>query len=333
MLKTVVVPLLPFAEVFELGVACEVFGYDRSDDGLPVYDFSLVAATPEPVSTRFGYHIDVPFDLDRLDHADLILVPAGGFGPFDDTATDTVAAAGAADLAPFESKLRDAVARGARVASLCTGAFVLGGAGLLDDRRCTTHWRHAAALATRFPNAKVDRNVLYVDDDGVATSAGTAAGIDLCLHIVREEQGSAVANTIARRMVVPPHRDGGQAQYVSAPVPECTSDTLAPLIDWITANIRSDLTVDVLAAQVSMSPRTFARRFQAETGTTPARWIADQRVLAAQRLLEGTEMSVDGVADAVGFGSAAVLRQHFVRLRHTTPQTYRRAFRTAGTHV
>lgn len=332
MLSKVVVPLLPLTEAFELGVACEVFGFDRSDEGLPVYDFSLVAAVPDPIRTRFGYTIDVPHDLDRLDDADLIIVPAGGTS----VTFDGSFACGTEhtyDLEPLLGKLRAAIARGARVASLCTGAFVLGEAGLLDGRRCTTHWRHADALAARYPDAAVDPNVLYVDDDRVLTSAGTAAGIDLCLHIVRSAQGSAVANGIARRMVVPPHRDGGQAQYVAVPVPVCDSETLAPLIDWITENIRLDLTVEVLAAEVSMSPRTFARRFQAETGTTPARWISDQRVLAAQRLLESTDLSIDAVAESVGFGSAAVLRQHFVRLRRTTPQAYRRTFRAAPVPV
>ncbi|MBY6367890.1 GlxA family transcriptional regulator [Rhodococcoides corynebacterioides] len=335
MLTKVVLPLLPLTEAFELGVACEVFGFDRSDEGLPVYDFSLIAAVPEPIRTRFGYSIDVPYDLDRLDDADLIVVPAGGTATTADGSyvCGTGNGSDLGDLEPLAEKLRAAVARGTRVASLCTGAFVLGAAGLLDGRRCTTHWRHAAQLAERFPAATVDSNVLYVQDDNVYTSAGTAAGIDLCLHIVRSAQGAAVANGIARRMVVPPHRDGGQAQYVAVPVPECDSDTLAPLIDWIAENLREDLSVDVLAARVSMSSRTFARRFQAETGTTPARWISDQRVLEAQRLLESTDLSVDAVADSVGFGSAAVLRQHFLRLRRTTPQSYRRTFRAVPVSV
>ncbi|WP_420750469.1 GlxA family transcriptional regulator [Rhodococcus sp. O3] len=330
MLKTVVVPLLPRIEAFELGVACEVFGFDRSDDGLPTYDFTLIRGTPLPVTTRFGYSIDVPYDLDLLDAADLIIVPAGGTGvaspqdqsyvcgPDDDTW----------DLEPLFEKLRAAVERGARVASMCTGAFTLAAAGLLDGRPCTTHWKHAARLAEMYPAAKVDPDVLYVDDGAVLTSAGTAAGIDLCLHIVRTEQGAHVANTIARRMVVPPHRDGGQAQYVAMPLPECKSETLAPLLDWMTENLDRELPVAVLAEKAHMSARTFARRFTAETGTTPARWLRDQRVHAAQQLLENTDLPVDVIADRVGFGTAAVLRQHFLRARHTTPQAYRRTFRT-----
>ncbi|WP_245813807.1 GlxA family transcriptional regulator [Rhodococcus marinonascens] len=306
---------MPLTEAFELGVACEVFGFDRSDDGLPTYDFSLVAGAPEPIRTRFGYGIDVPYDLDRLDDADLVIIPAGGTFAEDPC------------MDPLLEKLREVVDRGTKVASLCTGAFVLGAAGLLDGRKCTTHWKHSERLAECHPAATVDPNVLYVDDDPVLTSAGTAAGIDLCLHIVRKEQGSAVANGIARRMVVPPHRDGGQAQYVAMPLPTASIDTLGPVLDWMTEHLTLDLSVTALAAKANVSPRTFARRFQAETGTTPARWLGDQRVLAAQHLLENSDLPVDVIAERVGFGGGAVLRQHFLRLRHTTPQAYRRAFR------
>lgn len=328
MLKRVVVPLLPLTEQFEMGVACEVFGFDRSDEGLPTYDFSLIAGVAEPIRSRFGYTIDVPYDLSQLDHADLIVIPAGGTH----LAPDGSALCNAElddTLEPLLDKLRAAVARGAKVASLCNGAFLLGKAGLLDGRRCTTHWRHSDRLAAEYPLAEVDRNVLYVDDGNVLTSAGTAAGIDLCLHIVRREQGSVVANGIARRMVVPPHRDGGQAQFVTTPLPSVEVDTLAPLLDWMTENLHTELSVQTLSARVNMSARTFARRFQAETGTTPARWLNDQRVLAAQQLLENSDLSMDVIAERVGFGNAAVLRQHFVRLRCTTPNSYRRTFRAA----
>ena len=328
MLKRVVVPLLPLTEQFEMGVACEVFGFDRSDEGLPTYDFSLIAGVAEPIRSRFGYTIDVPYDLSQLDHADLIVIPAGGTH----LAPDGSALCNAElddTLEPLLDKLRAAVARGANVASLCNGAFLLGKAGLLDGRRCTTHWRHSDRLAAEYPLAEVDRNVLYVDDGNVLTSAGTAAGIDLCLHIVRKEQGSVVANGIARRMVVPPHRDGGQAQFVTTPLPSVEVDTLAPLLDWMTENLHTELSVQTLSARVNMSARTFARRFQAETGTTPARWLNDQRVLAAQQLLENSDLSMDVIAERVGFGNAAVLRQHFVRLRCTTPNSYRRTFRAA----
>lgn len=332
MLKRVVVPLLPLTEQFELGVACEVFGFDRSDEGLPTYDFSLIAGVDEPIRSRFGYTIDVPYDLDQLDEADLIVVPAGGTY----TSVDGTYLCNAdydASIEPLLAKLRAAVARGAMVASLCNGAFLLGKAGLLDGRRCTTHWRHSERLAAEYPLADVDCDVLYVDDGAVLTSAGTAAGIDLCLHIVRREQGSTVANGIARRMVVPPHRDGGQAQFVTTPLPTTKVETLAPLLDWMTENLDAEMTVQKLSARVNMSARTFARRFQAETGTTPARWLNDQRVLAAQQLLENSDMSMDVIAEKVGFGNAAVLRQHFVRVRRTTPNSYRRTFRSEPARV
>jgi transcriptional regulator GlxA family with amidase domain len=219
------------------------------------------------------------------------------------------------------------VERGARVLSVCSGAFVLGAAGLLDDRRCTTHWMHVEQLAQEFPRAKVDRDVLYVEDGLVLTSAGTAAGIDLCLHLVREEQGASVANAVARRMVVPPHRDGGQAQFVESPVPEPDrGDPLEEVLVWATANLQRDLTVESLAALAHMSPRTFARRFRAETGTTPHRWITGQRVAFAQRLLEETDETVDAVAARTGFGSSANLRHHFSERLRTTPQAYRATF-------
>ena len=222
--------------------------------------------------------------------------------------------------------LRQAHARGAWVLSVCSGAFALGHAGLLDDRDCTTHWRHAADLQERFPKARVEPNVLYVEDEGIVTSAGTAAGIDACLHLVRTEQGAAVANGIARRMVVPPHREGGQAQYIPVPVPVCTSDSLAPLLDWIMDHLAEDLSVERLAAQVHQSPRTFARRFRAEVGTTPHRFVTAQRVADAEVLLETGDESVDRIAERVGFGTAAVLRHHFARTRRTSPLAYRRAF-------
>lgn len=328
MLKKVVAVLLPLTEQFELGVACEVFGFDRSDEGLPTYDFSLIAGVPDTIRTRVGYTIDVPHDLDRLDSADLIIVPAGGTESADD-GSYVCGSKYSPSIEPLLDKLRAAVDRGTLVASLCNGAFVLGAAGLLDGRRCTTHWRHSASLAAKYPLAQVDPNVLYVDDGNVLTSAGTAAGIDLCLHIVRKYQGSVVANGIARRMVVPPHRDGGQAQFVTSPLPAIRTETLAPLLDWMTENLDSELTIGRLAARVNMSARTFARKFAAETGTTPARWLNDQRVLAAQQLLENSDLSMDSIAEVVGFGNAAALRQHFVRLRCTTPNSYRRTFRAA----
>jgi transcriptional regulator GlxA family with amidase domain len=226
--------------------------------------------------------------------------------------------------------LRRAVARGARVMSVCTGAFVLAAAGLLDGRRATTHWRYASLLAERYPQVTVDPNVLYIDDGSVLTSAGTAAGIDLCLHIVRVEQGAAVANAIARRMVVPPHRDGGQAQYIETPVmPHDRGNTFNNVLAWAQAHLDQPLTVAQLAARAHMSPRTFARQFVAVTGTTPYRWLVSQRVAMAQRLLEQTDHAVEEVAQKTGFGTAAMLRRHFGLHRGTSPQLYRRSFHNA----
>ena len=211
--------------------------------------------------------------------------------------------------------------------SVCSGAFILGEAGLLDGRRCTTHWRNAEELARRYPAAKVDPDVLYVDDDPVITSAGTAAGIDACLYLVRKEQGSRVANGIARRMVVPPHRDGGQAQYVDQPVAAFCDGTLRDLLEWLRAHLDQPLTVRQLAARANMSERTFARRFVQDTGTTPQRWLIGQRILLAQQLLEESDETVDAIADRTGFGNATALRHHFRAWRGTTPNAYRRLFR------
>lgn len=223
--------------------------------------------------------------------------------------------------------LRRTVARGARVLSVCSGAFVLGAAGLLDGRRCTTHWRHADELARRYPEARVEPDVLYVDEGPVITSAGTAAGIDAALHLVRQAHGPAVANAIARRMVVPPHRDGGQAQYVKRPLPRTRCDTVGETLAWMEHHLDQELTVEQLADRTHMSPRTFARRFQQETGTTPYRWLLRQRVLLAQHLLETSDETMDMIAGRTGFGNAAALRHQFVRSLGTTPNAYRRTFR------
>jgi transcriptional regulator GlxA family with amidase domain len=308
---------------FELGVVCEVFGMDRRDDGLPCYDFAVVAGEPGPLRSTGGLSLQTPYGLDRLEEADLILVPAAGEG--------TPRGCGAGDVPEaLLAQLRAAVARGARVLSVCTGVFVLGAAGLLDGRRCTTHWRHAAELARRHPSALVDPDVLYVDSGSVITSAGTAAGIDACLYLVRKEHGSRVANALARRMVVPPHRDGGQAQFVERPVGDCTAGTLTEVITWMTEHLDEQVTVAGLADRAHMSARTFARRFVQETGTTPLRWLTGQRVLFAQQLLEDGDDSVDRIAELAGFGNATAFRHHFRIWRGTTPQAYRRTFRTGG---
>jgi transcriptional regulator GlxA family with amidase domain len=320
MLKDIAVVVLDGFSPFELAVPCEVFGSDRTDEGLPGYDFAVVAGERGPLRSDVGFTLHTAFGLDRLDSADLVVVPATG----DERRTRD-------DWPqPLLAALQRTVARGGRVLSVCTGAFVLGAAGLLDGRACTTHWRHARLLASMYPAAKVDSSVLYVDADPVITSAGTAAGIDACLHLVRREQGSRVANAIARRMVVPPHRDGGQAQYVERPVGEFACDTLAEVLEWMERNLDKQLSVTQLASLASMSPRTFARRFVQETGTTPQRWLTGQRILLAQQLLEETDETIDVIAERAGFGNSTAFRHHFRIWRNTTPNAYRHLFRQAG---
>jgi transcriptional regulator GlxA family with amidase domain len=312
MLTDVAVLVWDEVAMFELGVLCEAFGVDRSDDGLPVLDFAVCGLEPGTVRTSLGFDLEVLHGLDRVATADLVCVPAMGTrGPVP---------------VPVVRALHDAVARGARVLSVCTGAFALGEAGLLDGREATTHWKHTDELAARFPLARVVPEVLYVDAGPVVTSAGSAAGLDAALHIWREEYGAAAASTVARRMVVAPQRPGGQAQFISRPVPECTSDSLAPLLEWIEGHLGEELSVDLLARQTHMSARTFARRFKEETGTTPYGWILAQRVHAAQALLEQSDRSVEWIASEVGFGNAATLRHHFTRVRGVSPQQYRRTF-------
>jgi transcriptional regulator GlxA family with amidase domain len=319
MLRNVAVVVLDQFTPFELGVVCEVFGVDRSDDGLPGYDFEVVAGEPGPIRAEAGFAIQAPYRLGRLEEADLVAVTA--------VANARVGPGAPPFPEPLLATLRRCADQGTRLLSVCTGAFILGAAGLLDDRRCTTHWRSSARLARQYPRAKVDPDVLYVDDDPVITSAGTAAGIDACLYLVRREQGSRVANGIARRMVVPPHRDGGQAQYVERPLAEPDCDTMQDILAWMAGHLAEPLTVDHLAARALMSARTFARRFVAETGTTPQRWLTGQRILLAQQLLEETGDTVDEVAARAGFGNAAALRHHFRAWRSTTPLAYRRVFR------
>ncbi|MGW0941596.1 helix-turn-helix domain-containing protein [Streptomyces sp. NPDC002623] len=316
MLKNVVAVLLDGVHPFELGVLCEVFGLDRSDGGLPAYDFAVVSAEGPVLSTHVGgLTVSTPYGLDRLEEADLIAVPASDANVEREYPPELLAA------------LRRGVDRGARVLSVCSGVFVLGAAGLLDGRRCAAHWRHADLLARRYPRTTVEPDVLYVDEDPVITSAGTAAGIDACLHLVRKEQGPEVANGIARRMVVPPHRDGGQAQYVARPLPRSACDTVGGVLVWMEAHLDQEITVEQLAERAHMSPRTFARRFQQETGTTPYRWLLRQRVLLAQHLLEATDETVDAIAWRAGFGTAGALRHQFVQALGTTPNAYRRTFR------
>jgi transcriptional regulator GlxA family with amidase domain len=332
-LRNVAVVLVNGFLPFEFGTICEVFGVDRTDDGLPSYDFAVVAGEPPPLRASLDFTVSPSCGLERLAEADLIALPAVGDGRLGLKAGRLAGPPAGAAAFPEDllEALRQAVSRGAKVLSVCSGAFILGEAGLLDGRRCTTHWRHAAELARRYPEAKVDPDVLYVDDDPVITSAGTAAGIDACLYLVRKEQGSRVANGIARRMVVPPHRDGGQAQYVVQPVAPFCDGSLRDLLEWLRGHLDQTLTVRQLAARANMSERTFARRFVQDTGTTPQRWLIGQRILLAQQLLEESDETVDAIADRAGFGNATALRHHFRAWCGTTPNAYRRLFR--GDHA
>lgn len=266
-----------------------------------------------PVRTSVGASVVPDHDLSALAGVDLVAVPAISVGE-QGYPPDALAA------------LRAAADAGSIILTVCSGAFVAGAAGLLDGRACTTHWLHADELAALYPTARVDRNVLYVDDGNLITSAGTAAGIDACLHLVRRELGSAVTNVIARRMVVPPQRDGGQRQFIDQPIPVRCSEGFAPQLDWILQNLDKVHTVATLARRASMSARTFARRFVEETGTTPMQWVTDQRVLYARRLLEESDLEIDRVAERAGFGTAALLRHHFRRVIGVTPSDYRRRF-------
>lgn len=316
MLHNIAVLALPGVAPFELGVVCEVFGIDRSDVGLPAFDFAVVSEGAAPVASSSGFTITPEHGLERAAQADLVCVPAAD--------SDREVSGAVKDV------LHQTIARGGRIMSVCSGAFTLAAAGLLDDRPCTTHWFHVEEFQRRFPRAQVVPDVLYVDDGPIITSAGSAAGIDACLHVVRQELGAAVANGIARRMVVPAYREGGQAQYIERPVPDTESVAFGPLLDWMTENIDIEVSVDALAARAHMSPRTFARRFKAETGSTPHAWLTQQRVQHAERLLEESDEPIERVALLCGFGSATLLRHHFMRQRGTTPQAFRRAFRDCG---
>ncbi|WP_112266296.1 GlxA family transcriptional regulator [Lentzea terrae] len=294
---------------FELTATYEIFTAPQLD-----YEVKVCGERPVRVG-RFTLEPDLA--LDQLERADTVIVPA------------------IADVdQPIDEELVQAVKaahkRGARIVSLCTGAFVLAEAGLLDGLRATTHWAHTDVLAERYPKIQVDPDVLYVDNGQVLTSAGKAAAIDLSLHLIRSDHGTATANTAARRLVVPPHRDGGQAQFVLAPVPSEEGHPLTELFAWASKRLDQPLTVEDLARQANLSSRHLARLFKAVTGTTPLQWLHTQRIRRAQELLEMTDDSVDLIAEASGMGTATTLRRHFHRTVGVPPDTYRRTFRPVG---
>lgn len=299
--------------IFEASVPCEVFGIDRPDLASPWYRFSVVGVGEEPVRIGPSFHLTPTADTDALARADTVVVPA-------------CANVHDEQPAPLVDAVRAAHERGARLVSICSGAFVLAAAGVLDGRRVTTHWMHAAELERRFPAVRVDADVLYVDDGDIITSAGTAAGIDACLHVVRVDHGAAVAAELARRLVTPPHRQGGQAQYTRGPA-VVEDGWLAPLLEWVDARLGSPLTVAELAARAGVSARTLERRFTATFGRSPLHWLVQQRVRRAQALLETTDQPVEAVATSCGFGTATNMRAHFKRHAGVSPAAYRRTFR------
>jgi AraC family transcriptional activator FtrA len=303
--------------LFELGVACDVFGTDiTTAAGAPLYRRRICGPAPS-VTTDAGFRMEVPDGLDVLEAAQTVVVaPAENADPLP---------------GPVLEALRQARPRGQRVLSLCTGAFVLAAAGLLDGRSATTHWSECAELARRYPRVRVDPGVLYVDEGDVLTAAGSAASVDLCLHVVERDYGAEVAARVARDLVVPLYRAGGQAQYIESPVrlPD-HGDLFADTVDWLRTHLAETVTVADLAERSAMSSRTFARRFLASTGTTPLAWLTRERLRCARRLLETSDAPVDLVARESGFGSPDNLRKHFARTLRTTPQAYRRTFRTTS---
>ena len=305
---------LPSVVPFDLGVPVQVFGYRRDDLGARRYRAVVCGARRGRVPTSGGFDLTVAHGLEALADADTIVVPG-----IDDLALPIARAATRA--------LAEAHARGARVVSICTGAFVLAAAGLLDGRSATTHWLDAPAFRERFPRVALDPDVLYVDEGSVLTSAGIASGIDLCLHVVRRDHGAAVANAVARRLVVAPHRSGGQAQFVAQPVAAPSGAALEHTRSWLLARLDEPVTVARMAEHAGVPLRTFARRFRAETGASPLHWLLRQRLLAARQLLEESDLPVARVAERCGMGSAVSLRAHFRRELGTSPLAYRRAFR------
>ncbi len=303
---------------FEFGVTVEVFGLPRPELGPDWYRFAVAALDPGPLRAMGGIRVMVDGGLELLDQARTVIIP-GWRG-----AREPVPAA-------LTAALKRADARGARILSICSGAFVLAAAGLLNGRRATTHWRYAATLGDLYPDIRVAADVLYVDEGNILTSAGSAAGIDLCLHLVRRDFGPDAANSVARRLVVQPHREGGQAQFIEAPVPTAREGArLGPLLDHLRQRLDEEHTLASMADRAGMSLRTFLRRFSALTGTTPGEWLLAERLTRARALLESGEAAVEEVALRAGFGSAATLRHHFRQRLGLSPASYRARFRRSA---
>ena len=300
---------------FELGCVVEVFGLPRPELDVTWYELQVCAETAGPLRAVGGFTLAAEHGMEEFVAADTVIVPA-------------VADVHGEVSAQLVRALRSAYERGARVVSICSGAFALAAAGLLDGREATTHWRYADLLAERFSRVKVNADVLYVDDGRVLTSAGSAAGLDLCLHLVRQDHGSTIANAVARRLVLPPHRDGGQAQFIEAAVrPVGQDDAVARSLEWALGHLSEPIAIADLAAVARMSTRSYLRHFARATGTTPLRWLITQRIAAARPLLESTDAPVEQVGAAVGFADSATFRHHFAHAVGTSPSAYRRTFR------
>ncbi|MEV6428758.1 helix-turn-helix domain-containing protein [Nocardia sp. NPDC051463] len=321
--RTVALAVAPGAlhpwDLYELGVVASIFGTPQPDLSDSWYELKVCAVTPEqhaqPIG--FGTYLRAEHGLADLLAADTVIVPS--------VAHDFVTAE--REIPP---ELVDALAaahrRGARMVALCDGIFALAAAGILDGRRATVHWEHAEVLSRRYPDIEVNESVLYVDDGDVLTSAGMAAALDLCLHLVRRDFGAVIANRLARRMVIPPHRSGGQAQFVELSIPPRADDGIGPVLQWAIANLDQPLTVDTLAAKANMSPRTFFRHVQQATGATPMQWLLGQRLSHAQSLLESSDFGIDRISSMSGLGTAANLRRHFAGVIGVSPAEYRRTF-------
>ena len=310
--------LLPF----ELGIPHRIFGRPRDAEGRLLYEVVTCSVRPPgPVDTDADFAIQVPNGPEALATADTVIVPASyELGPVFEEGVLTP------ELAAAFARIRP----GTRLASICTGVYVLAAAGLLDGRPATTHWADAERFQQLFPRIEVDADVLFIDDGDVLTSAGVAAGLDLCLHMVRRDHGTAVANDVARRTVVPPHRDGGQAQYIQRPVPEPKLATTTAARAWALGRLHEPIQLRDMAEQETMSVRTFTRRFREEVGVSPGQWLTQQRVERARHLLESSDLSVDQVAQEAGFGTAQSMRQHLQTALGVTPTSYRRTFRACG---
>jgi AraC family transcriptional activator FtrA len=315
MQRTVSVLAYEGMSAFETGITTEVFGLRWPDIDEQWYEFTLCTEGSRQVSVLGGATLSTPHGLDALAAAQTVIIPS---------VSDVTAA-----ISPeLIAALQLAHDRGARIVSICSGAFALAAAGLLDGRRATTHWQYAQLLSRRYPRIHVDPGPLYIDDGDLLTSAGCAAGLDLCLHIVRADFGAAVATAIARRLVIPPHRDGGQAQYIESPIQQAPDDdNVARSMAWAIEHLPEPITLPMLARHAQMTRRTYLRQFARSTGTTPIRWLIHQRIHASLSLLEGTDKRIEDIAYTVGFDSPVTYRHHFNQTMGTPPSTYRRTFR------